>query len=144
MTLRYICDRCDLRAESSVGHHVCEAPSDRVIDESIAVALGYVDVRTDDEDRLWARIPDARPRAGREIRFPDSWAYSLDTGHRDLTPIALARGYRFTLTQLGADEYRVSFFCNIDTLASTAIDTTPARAFARAWLRLPTESEGGP
>jgi hypothetical protein len=48
MTLRYICDRCDLRAESSVGHHVCEAQSD----ESLSRALIKANVRGDCESSI--------------------------------------------------------------------------------------------
>ena len=123
--MKYICCRCDARAEVSVGHHVCEAPGGDEIDSAIAERIGsdYVD-----SEGAWHGF--------------GQWSCVLQDCIADLTPIAISHGYRFTLTQLGADEYRVSFFHNIDTLAATALDTTPARAFARAWLRLPSESAG--
>lgn len=116
MTARYICCRCDARAEASVGHHVCEEPSD---------------------ESLWAAVRDLAYESDVIARGEciNGLEYAIAALGRD----ALYRGYRFTMTQFGADEYRVSFFCNIDTLAATALDRTPARAFARAWLRLPKE-----
>lgn len=115
--MKYICCRCDARAEVSVGHHVCRAPTNAEINQAVARASGSA--------VAWLRVSD-----------------SIETAIETLGRHALSRGYRFTLTHLGADEYRVSFFCNVDTLAATALDTTPARAFARAFLRLPIESEG--
>ena len=115
--MKYICCRCDVRAEVSVGAHVCEVPSNVEINRAVAQASGSA--------VAWLRVSD-----------------SIETAIDVLGSHALARGYRFTLTQLGANEYRVSFFCNVDALAATALDTTPARAFARAWLRLPSESAG--
>lgn len=121
MTLRYICDRCDLRAEAILGQHVCEAPARTSIDDSI-------------DDFLQA--------IGSGFPFPGNWSLLESDCFRHLAPIALSRGYRWTLSQVGdGTEYRATFFCNIDTLASTALDRTPARAFARAWRRLPIESE---
>jgi hypothetical protein len=122
MTIRYICCRCDTRAEVSVGRHLCRAPSNDEIDAAIAERLrrGHID-----EDGAWRSLW--------------QWSCVFRECVDDLSPIATSRGYRFTLTQLGADEYRVSFFCNIDTIASTALDRTPARAFARAFLRIPEE-----
>jgi hypothetical protein len=114
MTLRYICCRCDARAEVSVGHHLCRAPSNAEINQAVAQASGSA--------VAWLRVSD-----------------SIETAIDVLGSHALSRGYCFTLTQLGADEYRVSFFHNIDTLASTALDRTPARAFARAFIRIPEE-----
>lgn len=130
MTLRYICDRCDLRAESSLGRHACEAPSDEAVQDAVLTRLGW----TLESPFLWAT------GGGFGVLTRSAEFYrSIEACYRHIAPIAYARGYRFTLTQFGADEYRVSFFCNIDRLAATALDTTPARAFARAWLRLPKE-----
>ena len=154
MTLRYICDRCDLRAEASVGHHVCEEPSDEEINAAVRDAVGYRPYFAFGERQRLQWISPAAPAAPdgttcdvalivHDCDIPD-WTDDANACFHGLAPIALARGYRFTLTQLGADEYRVSFFHNIDTLASTALDRTPARAFARAWRRLPTESAGTP
>ena len=120
MTTRYICCRCDAQSADALGAHVCEAPSD---------------------ESLWAAVRDLAYKSDVIARGEciNGLEYAIAALGRD----ALYRCYRFTLTQLGADEYRVSFFCNIDTLAATALDRTPARAFARAWRRLPIESEGG-
>lgn len=125
--MKYICCRCDTRAEVSVGHHLCRAPSNDEIDAAIAERLrrGHID-----EDGAWRSLW--------------QWSCVFRECVDDLSPIALSRGYRWTLSQVGnGTEYRATFHHNIDTLASTALDRTPARAFARAWLRLPKESEGG-
>lgn len=113
--MKYICCRCDLRAETALGHHACEVPTNGEINAAIAVRVPY-------------------GRGG--------WAWDFDACLRDLESRAHLRGYLWTLTQVGVGEYRGTFHYNIDTLAATALDRTPARAFARAWLRLPIESEG--
>lgn len=104
---RYICCRCDARAESSVGHHLCEAPSDEVI----AAAL------------------EAADEPGRCVE-------DVGDGFLFLGETALAQGYRWTLSSVGdGTEYRATFERHLGSPAPSAIDRTPARAFARAWLR---------
>lgn len=104
---RYICCRCDARAESSVGHHLCEAPSD----EEIAAAL------------------EAADEPGRCVE-------DVGDGFDYLGESALARGYRWTLSSVGdGTECRATFERHLGNPAPSAIDRTPARAFARAWLR---------
>ena len=119
---RYLCCRCDAKSADALGAHVCDPPDDETLNALIVQKTGartYIDERC--------------------IHGAGFFTWRFDDLERDISRMALSRGYRFTLTQLGADEYRVSFFCNIDTLASTALDRTPARAFARAFLRIPEE-----
>ena len=108
MTLRYICCRCDTRAESSVGHHLCEAPSD----DALVTALEAAD----------------QPGGQCVEDAGDAFDY--------LAREALSRGYRWSLSSVGdGTEYRATFERHLGNPAPSAIDRTPARAFARAWLR---------
>lgn len=107
MTLRYICCRCDTRAESSAGHHLCEAPSN----ETLAAALEAADQ-------------------------PGWCVEEAGDGFDFLGWEAFSRGYRWTLSSVGdGTEYRATFERHLGNPAPSAIDRTPARAFARAWLR---------
>lgn len=113
MTARYICCRCDTRAESSVGHHLCEAPSDEALWSAVQCAVNESDA------------------LGR-------WQYvrGLDFAVEHLGYEARSRGYRWTLSSIGdGTEYRATFERSLGHPAPSAIDRTPARAFARAWLR---------
>ena len=150
--MKYICDRCDLQAETALSHHVCEAPSDEAINASVRWAMGYLPYFAFGEVQRHTWISPVAPASPdgttcdvalivHECDIP-RWEDDANACFGDLATIAISRGYRFTLTQFGADEYRVSFFHNIDTVAATAMDRTPARAFARGFLRLPKESEG--
>ena len=106
MSARYICCRCDTRAESSVGHHLCEAPSDEALFlafKSIAPAVGLA-IMERDTGFVIGRLGD----------------------------LAHARGYRWTLSSVGdGTEYRATFARHLGNPAPSAIDRTPARAFAR-------------
>jgi hypothetical protein len=112
--MKYICDRCDLRAESSLGHHVCEAPTDA----SLIVSL-------------------------RAVMRPGQCVASLDYAEFYLGRNAQRRGYRWSLSSVGdGTEFRATFEHGLGNTIASVLDTTPARAFARGFLRLPKESEG--
>ena len=118
---RYICCRCDAKSADALGAHVCDPPDDETLNALIVQKTGartYIDERC--------------------IHGAGFFAWRFDDLERDISRVALSRGYRWTLSQVGdGTECRATFYCNIDTLASTALDRTPGRAFARAWLRLP-------
>jgi len=139
MTLRYICDRCDLRAESSLGHHVCEAPTNDEINRAVAARLPGVmclDELCRGCSADWYVLDGVLVYGSLGITC--EWATSVDACRRYLEPILRARGYRWSLTQVGdGTEYRARFEHGISNTVASVLDATPARAFARGWLRLP-------
>lgn len=141
MTARHACSRCDTPGEA--GHHLCVAPSDRDIDDAIIRLLGWsrVCACSDGDDSCGGVVE--HPSLGRiHLAGCYSWAYSWDAAHRDLTPLALARGYRWMLTQVGdGTEYRARFERHLGTPGPTAIDKTPARAWTRAFVMAMGEKE---
>lgn len=120
---RYLCCRCDDKSADALGAHVCDPPDDETLNALIVQKTGartYIDERC--------------------IHGAGFFTWRFDDLERDISRMALSRGYRWTLSQVGnGAEYRATFHHNIDTLASTALDRTPARAFARAFLRIPEE-----
>ena len=138
MTARYICCRCDTRAESSVGHHLCEAPSDIELGNAVAQALALDARSVVGPDGQFAGMHYGKGTAfgGYIVPADEVWPRSTDACHRDLAPEALARGYRWTLSSVGdGTEYRATFERSLGHPAPSAIDRTPARAFARARMR---------
>jgi hypothetical protein len=127
MTLRYICDLCDLRAESNLGHHVCEAPDDETLNSLIVQATRartYIDERC--------------------IHGAGYFTWRFRELEMDISRLAIPRGYRWSLTQVGdGTEYRARFEHGLGNTVASVLDTDPARAVARGFLRIPKESEGG-
>jgi hypothetical protein len=133
--VKYICDRCDLRAESSLGHHVCKTP--KTIEIVAAVGI-RVTACSGCEGCDGCLLP-----ADRNGICVNHWLFDLGEVVSTLAPLARSRGYRWSLSSVGdGTEYRATFEHGLGNTIASVLDTTPARAFARGFLRLPKESEG--
>lgn len=121
--MKYICCRCDTRAESSIGAHLCEAPDDEALNALIVQATGartYIDERC--------------------IHGAGYFTWRFREMERDVSVLAISRGYRWSLTQVGdGTEYRARFERGLGYPEPSVADHDPARAFARAFLRIPQE-----